>query len=93
MQAIWIFLLSLALSPQGIFSCFLSSVDFFLIQLFSKNSFRNTLKVSNSLDPVQALCFVGPDLGPNCLQKLSADDMGSLVVYEALLEVWGNRGE
>ena len=28
----------------------------------------------NSLDSDQALCFVGPDLVPNCLQKLSADD-------------------
>ena len=30
--------------------------------------------MSNSLDPDQAQCFVGPDLGPNCLQRLSADD-------------------
>ena len=30
--------------------------------------------MSNSLDPDQARRFVGPDLGPNCLQKLSADD-------------------
>ena len=26
----------------------------------------------NSLDPNQAQRFVGPDLGPNCLQRLSA---------------------
>ena len=25
-------------------------------------------------DPGQAQCFVGPELGPNCLQILSADD-------------------
>ena len=30
--------------------------------------------MSNRLDPDQARHFVGPDLGPNCLQKLSADD-------------------
>ena len=36
--------------------------------------FRNTIRVSNSLDPDQAQHFVGPDLGPNCLQRLSADD-------------------
>ena len=30
--------------------------------------------MSNSLDPDQARRFVGPDLGPNCLPKLSADD-------------------
>ena len=27
-----------------------------------------------SLDPDQAQRNVGPDLGPNCLQRLSADD-------------------
>ena len=26
------------------------------------------------MDPDQARCFVGPDLGPNCLQRLSADN-------------------
>ena len=31
--------------------------------------------MSNSLDPDQARRFVGPDLGPNCLPKLSADDV------------------
>ena len=30
--------------------------------------------MSNSLDPDQARQSVGPDLGPNCLQRLSADD-------------------
>ena len=30
--------------------------------------------MSNGLDPDQDLCSVGPDLGPNCLQALSADD-------------------
>ena len=29
--------------------------------------------MSNSLDPDQARHFVGPDLGPNCLHRLSAD--------------------
>ena len=32
-------------------------------QLFWKNSFRNTTRVSNSLDPDQARHLVGPDLG------------------------------
>ena len=41
---------------------------------FLKNSFKNTIRVSNSLDLDQARHFVGPDLGPNCLQRLSADD-------------------
>ena len=39
--------------------------------------FFNTVRVSNSLDPDQALHFVGPDLGPNCLQRSSADDKSS----------------
>ena len=30
--------------------------------------------MSNSLDPDQARRFVGPDLGPNCLLRLSADE-------------------
>ena len=49
---------------------FLSSADFFAKSTFLKNSFRNTIRVSNSSNPDQ----VGPDLGPNCLQRLSADD-------------------
>ena len=36
--------------------------------------FNTMIRVSNSLDPDQARHFVGPDLGPNCLQRLSADD-------------------
>ena len=52
---------------------FLRSADFFRI-IFFENSLRNTIRVSNSLDPDQALHSVGPDLGPNCLQNLSADD-------------------
>ena len=30
--------------------------------------------MSNSLDPDQARCIVGPDLGPKGLQRLSAGD-------------------
>ena len=30
--------------------------------------------MSNSLDQDQARHFVGPDLSPNCLQRLSAED-------------------
>ena len=30
--------------------------------------------MSNSLDPDQALCFVGPYLSPKRLQRLSAND-------------------
>ena len=40
---------------------------FFSKLTYSKNSFR----MSDSFDPDQDQCLVGPDLGPNCLQKLS----------------------
>ena len=33
----------------------------------------NPVRGSNSLDAEQAKCFLGPDLGLNCLQKLLAD--------------------
>ena len=41
--------------------------------------------MSNSLDPDQARRFVGPDLGPNCLPKLPADDTGRQRVKYVLL--------
>ena len=34
----------------------------------------NAIRVSNDMDPDQDRHFVGLDLGPNCLQRLSADD-------------------
>ena len=37
--------------------------------MFSKDSFRNTIRVSKSLDPDQAGHFDVPDLVPNCLQR------------------------
>ena len=40
----------------------------------SSADFRNSIKVSNSLDLDQARLFIGPGLGPTCLQRLSADD-------------------
>ena len=51
----------------------MSSVDFFQIN-FSKKSLWNAIRMSNRLDADQAQHSVGPDLGLNCLQKLSADD-------------------
>ena len=53
----------------GNFSYFLSTAEF-----KKKKSFRNTIRMSNSLDPGQAQHFVGPDLGATYLQRLSADD-------------------
>ena len=52
-----------------ILHAFLTSAAFFQNQLL-----RNTIRVSNSLDPYQARQNVGPDMGPNCLQRLATDD-------------------
>ena len=41
---------------------------------FSKKISGILSKCQNSLDPDQDQHSVGPDLGPNCLQRLSADD-------------------
>ena len=41
---------------------------------FSKNSSRNTISVPNGLDTDQDRQNVGPDLGQNCLVRLSADE-------------------
>ena len=38
--------------------------------------FFNTIRVSNSLDPDQALHSARPDQVPNCLQSLSVDIAG-----------------
>ena len=46
--------------------------------------------MSNSFDPDQAQRNVGPDLGPNCLPRLSADDTGrQRVKCIIFLKVWG----
>ena len=58
----------------GNFSCFCCCLLSFSKSTFSKNSFRNTLTVSNGLDPDQDQHSVEHDLEPNCLQKLSAED-------------------
>ena len=63
-----------SLPPWEIYMFFLSSADFFQNQHFLKSSLRNTIRVSNNLNQEEAAHFIGPDLGPNCLQKLSAVD-------------------
>ena len=50
--------------------------------------FFNTTRVSNSLDPDQARLFVGPDLGPNCLQRLSADIAGKELNTKQLVDTF-----
>ena len=44
----------LILCMLGNFACFFVVCGFFLKLTFSKKSFRNTIRVSNSLDPDQA---------------------------------------
>ena len=52
-----------------------SFARFFVLCIFlSKKSFRNTIKVSDNLDPVKTQQNVEPDLDPNCWQKLSTSD-------------------
>ena len=48
----------------GFLSCFVCRLLIVFNINFFKNYFRNTIRMSNSLD-----------LGPNCLPRLSADDM------------------
>ena len=56
--------------------CFKYSFTLYYCAIFYSldAGFFNTIRVSNSLDPDQAKCFVGPDLGSDCLQRLSADN-------------------
>ena len=44
-----------------------------LLSSAEKDSFRNTISMSNGLDLEHS---VSPDLSPNCLQILSAEDKG-----------------
>ena len=72
------------LSPvMGYFSCACCCLltFFFEINLFNKSS-RNTIRVSNSLDPDQDQCFVSPDLGTNCLQRLPVDNKTKIYGFE-----------
>ena len=55
-------MLILTICRLGNFACFFIVCGFFSKLTFPKNSFRNTIRVSNSLDPDQAQQNVGPDL-------------------------------
>ena len=57
---------------------FLSSAYFFKINFIEK--FFQECRVSYRLDPYQAQQFVGSDLGPNCLERLSTDNTRRLRV-------------
>ena len=57
----------------------LLSGNFFQNQLFKKNLSETLVRVSSSLDPDQGRHSFGPDLDPNCLQRLSADGKSHLM--------------
>ena len=50
--------------------------------------FFNIIRVSNSLDLDQARHFVGPDLGPKCLQRLLADIAGKELNTKQLVDTF-----
>ena len=60
-----------------------TSADFLVQTVFflQKIIFRNSILVSIYLDPDQEGHSVGSDLGPNCLQRLSADDKSCQLLY------------
>ena len=53
---------------------FFLSTDYFLQNSEHSTGLHCTCRVANRLDLDQARHFVGPDLAPNCLHRLSADD-------------------
>ena len=55
----------------------LLSADFFSKQFFLKSSFMYNIRVSNSLDLDLDPSSVSPNLGPNCLQRISADKVAT----------------
>ena len=63
------------LHQLGCFATFCVVCWIFFKITFFKKFFQEYLRVSNILDQDQARSFVGPDLVPTCLQRLSADDI------------------
>ena len=66
------------LSLLGNFACFLLSADFFSKLTSFRNNYQSVKQFGSRSERqtvwIQIRHFVGPDLGPNCLQRLSADD-------------------
>ena len=59
---------------NSLLSCICWLIFYKITLLSFINSNKNTIRASNSLDPDQARHFVGPDLDPNCFQRVPADD-------------------
>ena len=71
MQSLWPFKFTHLFAYWVIFHAFSLSADFFhILKKFFK---EYTIRVSNGFDPDQDPYSDGPNLGPNCFQKLSAD--------------------
>ena len=72
------------------YCCFFFPSHFIIESYFTlwMLNFFNTIQVSKSLDPDQARHFVRPDLGPNCLQRLSADITGKELNTKQLDTFW-----
>ena len=58
--------------------------EFYNLDIYDKNYFRNTFRVPNNLVPDQVPLYVGLDLGPNCLQRLSADMINYFLTTEQI---------
>ena len=71
-----------SLLPGKFFPLFFVVCWIFSKSTVSKKSFRNTIRDSNSLDPDKARRSVWTDLVPNCLQRLSADDMNENLLLQ-----------
>ena len=72
----------LNLCMLGNFACFFVFCLFLSKASFLNSSFRNTIRVSSSLDPDQARHFVGPDLVPNSLLMFQTYQQVALVGKE-----------
>ena len=70
------------MSELTLFSCFWCCLLTLSKLTFSVNSFRNTISLSNGLNPDKGRHSVSPDLGPKCLYMLSADDKSMLAGKE-----------
>ena len=80
----------LTLCLLGNFDFFCRLLIFFKIIFFKTN--RNTIIVPISSDPDQAVNIVRPDLGPNCMQRFSADSTSRRRVKLKYVEVGDKAG-
>ena len=70
---------NLILCMLGNFSCFCCRLLTFFKISFSKNSFRNTIRVSKGSDPNQDRHSFGPDLGPKLFSLVISKQQKSLL--------------